>query len=291
MVATQARINGQLAIEIDSGLDAAAVSFVTGLVIVGVALTVSPSGRAGVRRLVEVVRQRELAPWQMIGGFLGAYFVWAQSLAVPAIGVALFTVAVVAGQTSNSLVIDRLGIGPVGVLPITRYRLLAAGIGLLAVVVSVIPRLSGSSLAVWALVASVLAGGLIALQQAINGRVARAAHNSWTATGLNFALGAFALSVAVIVVALLGEPFPFDNLPQSPWLYLGGPIGVAFIAAAAWVVPMLGVLRFGLLSITGQLSGAVVWDLVAPTSGAVVSANLLAGLLLAFLAVVVSARR
>lgn len=291
MVATQARINGQLAIEIDSGLDAATVSFVTGLVLVGVLLVVTSSGRAGVRRLVQVVRQRELAPWQMIGGFLGAYFVWAQSLAVPAIGVALFTVAVVAGQTTNSLVIDRLGIGPVGVLAITRYRLLAAGIGLLAVVVSVIPRLSGSSPAVWALVASLLAGGLIALQQAINGRVARAAHNSWTATGLNFALGAFALSVAVIVVALLGEPFPLDTLPQSPWLYLGGPIGVAFIAAAAWVVPMLGVLRFGLLSITGQLSGAVVWDLVAPTSGAVVSANLVAGLLLAFLAVVVSARR
>lgn len=291
MVATQARINGQLAIEIDSGLDAAAVSFVTGLVIVSVALTATPSGRAGVRRLVQVVRQRELAPWQMIGGFLGAYFVWAQSLAVPAIGVALFTVAVVAGQTSNSLVIDRLGIGPVGVLAITRYRLLAAGIGLLAVVVAVTPRLSGPSPAVWALVASVLAGALIALQQAINGRVARAARNSWTATALNFALGAFALSVAVIVVAFLGSPFPFSDLPMSPWLYLGGPIGVAFIAAAAWVVPMLGVLRFGLLSISGQLSGAVVWDLIAPTSGAVVSANLVAGLLLALVAVVVSARR
>lgn len=291
MVATQARINGQLAIEIDSGLDAATVSFVTGLCVVGVLLAVAPSGRAGVRQLVRVVRQRKLAPWQMIGGFLGAYFVWAQSLAVPAIGVALFTVAVVAGQTTNSLVIDRLGVGPVGVLAITRYRVLAAVIGLLAVIISVIPRLSGSSLAVWALVASVIAGGLIALQQAINGRVARAAQNSWTATGLNFVLGAFALGVAVSVVAMLGEPFPFDRLPSSPWLYLGGPIGVAFIAAAAWVVPMLGVLRFGLLSITGQLSGAVMWDLLAPTAGASISANLIAGLLLAFLAVVVSARR
>lgn len=291
MVATQARINGQLAIEIDSGLDAATISFVTGLLVVGVLLAVTSSGRAGVRQLVRVVRARELAPWQMIGGFLGAYFVWAQSLAVPAVGVALFTVAVVAGQTTNSLIVDRLGVGPVGVLAITTKRLLAAAIGLTAVAISVVPRLSESRLAAWAIVASVIAGALIALQQAINGQVARAADNSWTATGLNFILGAFALTIAVVVVSLLGEPFPFAELPISPWLYLGGPIGVAFIAAAAWVVPMLGVLRFGLLSISGQLTGAVVWDVLAPTSGAVVSANLIAGLLLAFLAVVVSARR
>ena len=291
MVATQARINGQLAVEIDSGLDAATISFVTGLFVVGILLGVTSSGRAGVRQLVRVVRTRELAPWQMIGGFLGAYFVWAQSLAVPAVGVALFTVAVVAGQTSNSLVIDRLGVGPIGVLAVTPSRLLAAGIGLTAVVVSVVPRLSDSTLAMWAIAASVAAGALIALQQAINGRVARASGNSWTATGLNFILGAFALTVAVVVVSLLGQPFPFEALPTSPWLYLGGPIGVAFIAAAAWVVPMIGVLRFGLLSISGQLSGAVVWDVVAPTAGAAISANLIAGLLLAFLAVVVSARR
>lgn len=291
MVATQARINGQLAIEIDSGLDAATISFVTGLLVVGVLLAVTSSGRAGVRQLVRVVRARELAPWQMIGGFIGAYVVWAQSLAVPAVGVALFTVAVVAGQTTNSLIVDRLGVGPVGVLAITTKRLLAAAIGLTAVAISVVPRLSESRLAAWAIVASVIAGALIALQQAINGQVARAADNSWTATGLNFILGAFALTIAVVVVSLLGEPFPFAELPISPWLYLGGPIGVAFIAAAAWVVPMLGVLRFGLLSISGQLTGAVAWDVLAPTSGAVVSANLIAGLLLAFLAVVVSARR
>lgn len=291
MVATQARINGQLAIEIDSGLDAASISFVTGLVLVAVLLAATKAGRAGVRQLIEVVRTRALAPWQLIGGFLGAYFVWAQSLAVPAIGVALFTVAVVAGQTTNSLVVDRAGLGPVGVLAITPARLLAAGIGLVAVVVSVVPRLTESALAVWALLASVLAGALIAVQQAINGKVARAARNSWTATGLNFALGALTLSIAVIVVSLLGEPFPFQELPTTAWLYLGGPIGVAFIAAAAWVVPILGVLRFGLLSISGQLSGAVAWDLIAPTSGSIISVNLIIGILLAFLAVVVSARR
>lgn len=291
MVATQARINGQLAVEIGSGLDAATISFSTGLVVVIILLGSTPSGRAGVQALVRAVRERSLAPWQMIGGFLGAYFVWAQSLAVPLIGVALFTVAVVAGQTANSLVVDRLGLTPLGVLRITPPRFFAAAIGLSAVVVAVLPRLTGTSFALWALAASVVAGGLIAVQQAINGRVARATSSSWTATGLNFALGALALSLAVAAVSLLGQPFPFSSLPSSPWLYLGGPIGVAFIAAAAWVVPILGVLRFGLISISGQLTGAVVWDLIAPTPGSQVSMNIILGVILAFVAVVVSARR
>jgi transporter family-2 protein len=68
-------------------------------------------------------------------------------------------------------------------------------------------------------------------------------------------------------------------------------VGVVFIAAAAWVVPMLGVLRFGLLSIAGQLTGALVWDVLAPTPGSVISINIVVGILLAFLAVVVSARK
>lgn len=290
MVVSQARINGQLAIELGSGLDAATVSFVTGLLVVVLIVGATRAGRAGVRALVQAVRNRTLVPWQLIGGFLGAYFVWTQSLAVPAVGVALFTVAVVAGQTTNSLVIDRLGVGPVGVLAITPTRVVAAIVGFVAVIVSVLPRWSATSFAWWAIFASIAAGALIALQQAINARVARAS-SSWTATALNFALGAGALTVVVVMVDLLGEPFAFADLPTAPWLYLGGPIGVAFIAAAAWVVPVLGVLRFGLVSIAGQLSGAVLLDLIAPTSGSMITVGLLVGVFLAFLAVVVSARR
>lgn len=291
MIATQARINGQLAVALDSGVDAATVSFVLGFGCVIALLVATPSGRLGIRRLVSAVRERRLVPWQLIGGFLGAYFVWAQSMSVPRIGVALFIVAVVAGQTVNSLVVDRLGVAPIGVIAITRTRVVSALIGLGAVCVAVIPRLSGSPVVLWALLASVAAGAFVAFQQAVNGRVARAAGSSWAATGVNFALGAGTLVLVVLVLNVLGEPFHFSDLPASPWLYLGGPVGVAFIAAAAWVVPMLGVLRFGLLSIAGQLTGALVWDVLAPTPGAVVSINVVAGIVLAFLAVVVSAKK
>ena len=290
-MATQSRINGELAVAIGSSVDAATISFVTGFAIVWIYLASSRAGRRGVRALLSAVRQRRLVPWQLIGGFLGAYAVWAQSLAVPAIGVALFTVAVVAGQTSNSLAVDRWGLGAAGRIPVTPRRIAAAAVGLIAVAVAVSPRLTGESTAILALAVSLSAGVLIAIQQAINGVVARAASSSWTATGVNFALGALALSLAVIVLAVLGQPFHFSELPASPLLYLGGPIGLLFIAGAAWAVPLLGVLRFALVSIAGQLSGAVVWDVVAPTSGAIVSAHLIVGTMLAFVAVVVSARK
>ena len=291
LVATQSRINGELAVAIGSSVDAATISFLTGFALVWIYLVSSPAGRRGVRALLLALRGRRLVPWQLAGGFLGAYVVWAQSLAVPAIGVALFTVAVVAGQTSNSLAVDRWGLGAAGRIPVTPRRILAAAVGLSAVVVAVSPRLTGESAAVLALAVSLSAGVLIALQQAINGVVAKAASSSWTATGVNFALGALVLSIAVVILALLGQPFHFADLPASPFLYLGGPIGLLFIAGAAWAVPLLGVLRFGLVSIAGQLSGAVVWDVLAPTSGAIVSVHLIVGMTLAFAAVVVSARR
>ena len=291
LVATQSRINGELAVVMGSSVDAATISFVTGFVVIFVYLATTRSGRRGVRSLLTAVLQRRLVPWQLIGGFLGAYAVWAQSLAVPVIGVALFTVAVVAGQTSNSLVVDRWGLGAMGRIPVTSRRISAAVVGLLAVAVAVWPRLSGTSPAVLALSVSLAAGVLLAIQQALNGAVAKATSSSWTATGVNFALGAGALSITVMILALLGQPFHVADLPASPLLYLGGPIGLLFIAGAAWAVPVLGVLRFGLLSIAGQLSGAVLWDVVAPTTGAIVSVHLIVGMLLAFVAVVVSAQR
>ena len=50
------------------------------------------------------------------------------------------------------------------------------------------------------------------------------------------------------------------------------------IAGAAWVVPSLGLLVFSLLSVFGQLVGAFLLDLLAPTPGTTVGWHLLAGL-------------
>jgi transporter family-2 protein len=73
-------------------------------------------------------------------------------------------------------------------------------------------------------------------------------------------------------------------------MYLGGLIGILFIAIAAWVVPIVGVLLYALASIAGQLFGALALDVLVPTPGTVIAWNLVAGVILAFVAVAVASR-
>jgi transporter family-2 protein len=128
----------------------------------------------------------------------------------------------------------------------------------------------------------------IAWQQAVNGRV-RAAAGVVSSTLVNFLVGTAALAAALVVSVLVrGRP---GALPAEPWLYTGGALGIAFIAVAAVVVPMTGVLVLGLAMIAGQVAGAVLIDLVAPVAGATLSTGEVAGAALALVAVGVAARR
>jgi transporter family-2 protein len=288
LLAVQSRVNGELASVTQSGLQAAIVSFGTGWILLTVILLASPSVRRGLASVRASLRAGSLRWWEVIGGLLGGFFVAVQSATVPLIGVAVFTVAVVAGQVSNSIVVDRLGLGPAGRQAITPARVVSALLAIAAVVVAVSDRLgvgaAGSTLAV---VAALIAGLVIAVQQAINGRVGAAARNAWTAAWVNFTLGTVMLG-AVLGLAWAFTEFDPGSLPAGPWwLYIGGTIGVLFIAAAAWVVQRLGVLLFALLTIAGQLTGAVLLDWLAPADGVTFHVTLIIGVLLAGVAVAI----
>ncbi len=288
LTAGQSRINGELAAATESGVQAALVSFSSGWIILTLILLALPAVRRGLVDVGRSLRTGVLRWWQVLGGVLGGFFVAVQSATVPIVGVALFTVAVVAGQVTNSIVVDRLGLGPAGRQAITPGRVISAALAVVAVIVAVSDRLGGgadgSALAVGF---ALLAGLAIAVQQAINGRVGAAARNAWTAAWVNFTLGTVMLGAAM-GIAWGWTDFDPGALPRGPWwLYLGGAIGVLFIAAAAWVVQRLGVLLFALLTITGQLTGALVLDVVAPAGGVSLHLSLVAGVVLAGVAVAV----
>ena len=289
--AIQARVNGELSGTLDNGLQAAVWSFGSGWVILLVIAMLSPSIRAGVRRVVLAVRTGQLKWWQVLGGMLGGYYVASQSIAVPLVGVALFTVAVVAGQSGSSLIVDRVGLGPAGRQAISARRVTAAILAVLAVAVAVSERLRSADPAVVALTLALAAGIGIAIQQAINGRVGLAARSAMSATLINFTFGGVVLWIGLLVATFVAH-WPLGALFSAPWwAYGGGVIGIAFIAVSAWAVPIVGVLRFALLSIAGQLFGALLLDLVFPAPGAQVSVTLVIGVLLAFVAVAVSSVR
>jgi transporter family-2 protein len=290
LTAVQARINGQLAVELGNGLEAAVWSFGSGLVVLTVLAVAVPSIRTGVARIPRAVRSGELAWWQALGGILGGFFVGVQTAAVPVLGVAVFTVAVVAGQSSNSLVVDRIGLGPAGKQPFTRPRIISALIAVVAVTVAVSNRFVSGDFAVLPVVMAFVAGLAIAVQQAINGRAARAARNPMSATFYNFVFGTVALGAAFGLTWAISGKGPTDLPPGPWWLYLGGVIGVVFIAIASWAVPIVGVLQFAVVTIAGQLTGALLLDVIAPTAGTDLAPNLVLGVLLAFVAVAVAAR-
>lgn len=264
LVAAQSRVNAQLADEVGGGLFAAAISFGTGLILVWGIVGARSDLRAAVASLPSVVRSGGLRWWQLLGGLGGAWLVTTQGLVVPAVGVTVFTVAVVAGQVSGSLFVDRAGLSPAGHMPLSIRRVVAAGLALLAVAVAGVESAGGDIS--WVALLAVSAGLGVAVQQAINGRVAASTHQPLAATGVNFLVGFTALFVLSISALGIGVG-DFLTWPDQWWLYLGGPIGVAFIALAAWAVRGVGVLVFGLLSIAGQLLGSVILDLVTPTDG------------------------
>lgn len=273
MTAVQARINGSLGLALGDGFTAAVISFGSGLVILLVLAAVLPSARAAVRRLVRGIG-RQIPFWMLIGGLAGALTVATQGLTVATIGVALFTVGVVAGQTVNGLVLDRVGYGPAGVVAVTLGRV-AGG---LLVIVAVVLCLTGDGLASvpwWMLLLPFLAGAGIAWQQATNGRLREALGSPLVATLVNFVGGTIALVVADIIhIALVGAP---ERFPTEPWLYVGGAIGVLYIFLSASLVRYTGVLLLGLASVVGLLATSVLIDalwppLAGPPLGAAVAA-------------------
>ncbi|MBF6350031.1 MULTISPECIES: DMT family transporter [Nocardia] len=293
-VAVQGRINGELGARLADGIAAAVVSFGTGFVLLLVAVVLSARLRAGLRGVRVALAAGELRYWQLLGGLCGALFVASQSLTVAAVGVTAFTVGAVSGQLVSSLVVDRLGIGPQGRTPVTAARLggavLAVGAVLLAA--SGGPGTAGAATASWLgetagpvlLILPVLAGVGLAWQQAWNGRVGTSG-SPFAATVINFGIGLLGLlAVEALVLVRVGPPAEF---PREPWLYLGGALGVLFIAAGVLVVRWVGVLLMGLSTVAGQLTTSVLLDWLLP-AGAGLSPAKVAGCGLTLAAVVVA---
>ncbi len=291
LIAVQSRVNGELAVHATTGLFPAWWTMTTGLLVLLAIVLLHPPTRTGFADVRTAVRERSLPLATLTGGIFGGLFLIIQSITVPLVGVAVFSVGVVAGQTSGSLLVDRLGISASGVRLVTWNRVVASIMAVVAVVIAISDRLQTSSGAVGFAVLAFLAGFVIAPQQAANGRVAVRARSPFAAAFVNFLGGVVMLTVFLsAALLLLGTRIP-DPWGAPWWAYLGGLLGLSVIAGAAWAVPMLGVLVFSLVSVLGQLVGAFVLDLLVPTEGTSVGWHLLAGVAMTFLAVVVAGVR
>lgn len=286
LVATQSRVNGELGQRLGDGFLAAFISFGSGFVILAIGAAVFPPGRRGIVRVVRALRDREIPWWLVLGGVGGAVFVLGQGLTVGILGVALFTVGVVCGQTVSSLLLDHRGLALMPSTPATPQRIAGAVLAVGAVAVAVSDRIRPDA-PYGALVIPIVAGLLVGWQQAVNGQVRQVAGSAFAATFGNFLVGALVLGIALLVhVAVSGWRADF---PGEWWLYAGGAVGCVFIAAQAVIVRTTGVLLMGLSLLAGQLATSVLFDLVAPLPGAGIHVVTIVGTALVLLAVLVAA--
>jgi len=286
-MSTQSRINGELGAQLHDSLLGAVLSFGSGLVLLLCFLLFSQRMRTGVVSTRLAVKRGSLRLWHCFGGVGGAMFVAAQSITVAILGVAVFTVGLVAGQTLSSLFVDRAGLGPAGPQPLTASRVIGAALTMVAVAASLSGGLAGAGQQSWMLILPLIGGVMLAIQQAINGRVGVASGSAFTAALVNFVVGTAALVLAWLI-SLIVRGSDFAGLPTNPVLYLGGLIGVGFIALAALVVRWIGVLIFGLSAIAGQLIGSLLLDVLLPASGHQPTVSIFIGTAIALVAILVA---
>lgn len=287
-VALQSHINGQLGSDLGDGFIAALISFGSGLTIIALVLIVSRAGRRGILIVVAAIRAREIPWWHAAGGVAGGLFVLSQGLVVGLLGIALFTVATVAGQTISGLVIDSRGIGTIAPKSITITRIVGAALALASVAIAVLPQIN-SQAHTWVIILPFAVGLMLAGQQAVNGQIKTLARSATTATFFNFVTGTAVLTLfAAINLLVAGLPHGF---PTNPLLYLGGLVGVLFIAGFAAVTPVIGVLLQSLAAVSGQLLMALLLDFVAPADTAGVAVATVVGTVLTLVAVVIASLR
>lgn len=120
-IAVQAPINAALGRGLGAPVPAAAVSFGVGfLVLVTVAMI---QGQGGA-----FLKLTQVPAWTLLGGVLGAWYVFTAVWGVSSIGVVTLVAALILGQMAAAMVIDATGALGMAVREITPTRLAAAGL-------------------------------------------------------------------------------------------------------------------------------------------------------------------
>ncbi len=287
----QARVNGAASVFTDDAVVAAMMSVGGGFIISFSFVMSRKSSRQSVFVLMRGFRSGGDPRWYYLAGVGGGVFILGHTLFVPTVGVTVYMIAIVAGQTIGSLIVDRFGLGPAGVRGVTRARIVASLVALLGVGLAAWGGGNLTSLTVAASFYGVGAGFATSAQYALNGSLASGSGSAMVTSALNFMLGFSFLTIILLVnttfygLSPAWPPAPWDH----PFLWLGGPLGVLFISTATLFVRHLGILAFTLLTVTGQLLGAIILDVFFSATGVFPSAAVFLGLGLAALGGYISA--
>ena len=130
---------------------------------------------------------------------------------------------------------------------------------------------------IWFSALAVFAGVLVSLSRQINGRLALST-SAMESSFWNHIVGLGFITVAAL---LFGGLFAGEPQAAPWWAYLGGPVGVIFIAAGSWLIARIGAAQTAMLIIAGQMISGVVLDIVMSAPGSPWARSLGVALILA----------
>jgi len=109
------------------------------------------------------------------------------------------------------------------------------------------------------ILATIIAGAMIAAQGIINGRMSAVMGGPLQAALVSFSIGWLAL--IAVNIALGHRPPPSAEITAAPWwAWMGGLMGAVVVTLAAAAVPRIGVATYVSAFIAGQLTAAVFYD-------------------------------
>lgn len=121
MIATQAPINAALGRGLSSPIGAATVSF-------GVGFAVLLAGSVVLGDGPNLLRVTQVPPWLLIGGAMGAIYVFSAVWSVPILGVLTTTTLMIFGQMIAALALDHFGAFGLAQHSISATRIAAAAL-------------------------------------------------------------------------------------------------------------------------------------------------------------------
>ena len=110
---------------------------------------------------------------------------------------------------------------------------------------------------------AMLAGVLVSLSRQINGRLALST-SAMESSFWNHIVGLVFITVTALLV---GGLFAGAPLAAPWWAYLGGVVGVVFIAMGSWLIQRIGAAQTALMIIAGQMVSGVVLDVAMGAPG------------------------
>lgn len=108
-----------------------------------------------------------------------------------------------------------------------------------------------------------VSGVLVGINRQVNGRLGLST-SPLSASLVNHLVGFVLLTLLATAIGGVVS----EEAAQSPWYaYLGGPLGVIFVATSSWLIPRIGAVHTTLLLISGQMVSGVLMDVIRGTPG------------------------